>query len=61
MTIEGRDFWLGPWKSKASYLEYDRVIIEWLANGRRLPTLEQNASLTVVELIAAYLRFAATY
>ena len=37
VTIEGKDFYLGPWKSKASYLEYDRIINEWLANGRRLP------------------------
>lgn len=37
VTIEGKDFYLGPWKSKASYLEYDRLIVEWLANGRRLP------------------------
>ena len=36
VTIEGRDFWLGPHKSKASLVEYDRISNEWLANGRQL-------------------------
>ena len=31
VTIQGRDFYLGPWKSKASRVEYDRLIGEWLA------------------------------
>ena len=37
VTIDGQDFYLGPYKSKASYVEYDRLINEWLAGGRRLP------------------------
>ena len=37
VTINGKDFYLGPWKSKASRIEYDRLIGEWLANDRRLP------------------------
>ena len=61
VTIEGRDFWLGPWKSKASYLEYDRIIAEWIANGRRLPSQSEPAQLTIVELIAAYLKHAKRY
>jgi len=61
VTIEGRDFWLGPWKSKASMLEYDRIITEWLANGRRLPAKQSDAGLTLVELIAAYLKHARAY
>ncbi len=34
VTIQGRDHYLGPWKSKASHLEYDRLIGEWIAAGR---------------------------
>lgn len=34
VTIAGRDHYLGPWKSKASRAEYDRLIGEWLAAGR---------------------------
>lgn len=37
VTLDGRDFYLGPWRSKVSRTEYDRLIGEWLANGRRLP------------------------
>ena len=31
VTIQGRDFYLGPHGTKASKLEYDRLIGEWLA------------------------------
>ena len=34
--MDGKDHYLGPWKFKASIAEYDRLIGEWLANGRRL-------------------------
>ena len=34
VTIAGKDHYLGPWKSKASTVEYDRLIGEWLAAGR---------------------------
>ncbi len=61
VTINGRDFYLGPYGTKASRREYDRLIAEWLANGRRLIDDGPDADLTVVELIAAYLRFAKAY
>jgi len=59
-TIDGRDVYLGPWKSKASKIEYDRVIGEWLANGRCLPT-DNNSDLRIVELVKAYWRHAHGY
>ena len=30
VTLNGLDHYLGPWKSKASKAEYDRLIREWL-------------------------------
>src|SRR3954453_2436990 len=36
VTIDGQDIYLGPHGTKASKSEYDRIIGEWLANGRRL-------------------------
>jgi len=60
LTLSGRDFYLGPYGSKASRLEYDRLIGEWLANGRRLPQ-SATPDLTVAELLVAYLRFAKVY
>ncbi len=59
VTLNGRDFYLGPHGTKASKVEYDRLIAEWLANGR-VPD-EPAAVLTVVELAARYLRFAKGY
>ncbi|TWU27622.1 tyrosine-type recombinase/integrase [Bythopirellula polymerisocia] len=60
VTLNGRDFYLGPHSTKASKLEYDRLIGEWLASGRNSlhgPTGET----TVVELCTRYLQFAKGY
>ncbi|MBI2479318.1 MAG: hypothetical protein HYV60_12000 [Planctomycetia bacterium] len=57
VTIDGRDYYLGPHKSKASKLEYDRLIGEWVQNGRKMPS-DDSDDTTIVELIAAYWKFA---
>jgi integrase len=63
VTLSGQDVYLGPHGTKVSRLEYDRQVAEWLARGRR--PLDANdgeaATITVVELIAAYKRFAESY
>lgn len=59
VTLSGKDHYLGPWKSKASRAEYDRLIGEWLAAGRALP--KPDAQLTVAELALRYLTFAKWY
>lgn len=59
VTIDGKDFYLGPHGSKASKLEYDRLIGEWLANGRSLRIADQ--VLTITELIAKYWKHAKGY
>jgi integrase len=59
VTLAGVDHYLGLWRSKASKLEYDRLIGEWLANGRRLPTAQSD--LTVSELVNLYRKFAEAY
>ena len=35
VTIAGRMHYLGPMGSKASRVQYDRIILEYLASGRR--------------------------
>jgi len=60
VTLNGKDHYLGPWGSDLSRNEYDRLVCEWLANGRRLPNSEAN-DITIVELIAGYLKFAKSY
>jgi integrase len=57
--LDGRDIYLGKYKSPVSRAEYDRLIGEWLAAGRRLPT-DPNR-ITVMEVIAAYRKHCQTY
>ncbi len=61
VTLYGRDCYLGPHGTKASRIEYDRRIGEWLAAGRpsRMPSVQND--ITVVELAAAYRKYAKAY
>lgn len=58
VTIAGRGFYLGPYKSKASLVEYDRLITEWLAAGRPASFGAPTEELTVLAVIVRYLKFA---
>jgi hypothetical protein len=53
VTLNGQDIYVGRYGSKASRDEYDRLIGEWLANGRTLQG-QGGPSLTVRALILAY-------
>jgi integrase len=59
VTLNGKDHYLGRYGTKQSQAEYDRLIAEWLACGRRLPVADHG--LTINEVILAYVRFAAGY
>jgi integrase len=61
VTLDGRDHYLGPHGSNSSKAEYDRLIAEWLSGGRRLAPSNGSHGLTVVEILAAFWRFAKTY
>jgi integrase len=62
VELAGRRYYLGPHGSQTSREEYDRLIGEWLQNGRRLKPLEaEPGCLLVVELIANYVNFAKSY
>lgn len=61
VTINGRDHLLGPHKSKASKIEYDRLIGEWLASGRSASYGAPKSDYAVVELAADYMRWAKGY
>lgn len=60
-TINCRDYYLGPYGTKASHLEYDRLIQEWLASGRSPSFGIDPEAITIVELLAAYVPFAKRY
>lgn len=62
VTLSGRDYYLGPWRTQVSRDEYDRVVREWLANGRRAPVAEgEREGVYVAELVAAFWRHAQEY
>jgi len=57
VTLDGVDFYLGAHGTKASKEEYDRIVGEWQANGRRLPADRLPGGpgdLTVNELCLAF-------
>lgn len=60
VELSGVKHYLGPHGTSASKLLYDRLVTEWLANGRRSPKAEQ-PSISVIELAAQYLKFADGY
>ena len=57
VTIAGRGFYLGPYGTKPSKLEYDRLICEWLAAGRPASFGAPANELCLVEIISRYLKF----
>jgi integrase len=66
VTLDGKDHYLGPWPAgekrppSPTQVAYDRLVAEWLANGRHLPAAaaEEEALLSVNELILAFWRHA---
>lgn len=60
VTLNGKDHYLGPHGSTVSRNEYDRLIAEWLANGRRL-TNREIACISIDELLAAFYQHAQGY
>lgn len=53
VTLNGRDFYLGPHGSRESEAEHDRLVAEWLANGR---AISAGKDITVAELARDYLK-----
>lgn len=60
VTLNGRDVYLGKWNTKASRAEYERLIGEWLAGGRCLPSVDQGGS-SVAEVALRFLQHAKGY
>ena len=63
VTLDGKDFYLGPHGTRASRTEYDRLVGEWLQSGRRLPIGRGGAppDMVVVELVARFWQHAKSY
>ena len=62
VTIGGKDIYLGPYGTKASKAEYDRVIAEWLVAGRQSTSSGAGAlELTVAEVVDRFWTHAQDY
>ena len=57
VILDGRDFYLGRHGTAGSRAEYDRMIAEWLCNGRRLPAASSavGSDLSINEMLLSYL------
>jgi hypothetical protein len=58
VTLNGRDFYLGKHDTPGSRAEYDRIIAEWLSNGRQTAATDD---VTISELMVGYIRHADAY
>jgi hypothetical protein len=61
VRIDGTDYYLGKHGTVESTAEYDRLIAEWLGNGRRLTASTAVDGLTVAEMILSYWQWAECY
>ena len=61
VTINGRDYLLGPWNSRTSIREYDRIIAEYLASERSPSFGIEADAYTIAMLIRDYLRHCKAY
>ena len=61
VVINGVYHYLGPHGAVASKVEYDRLITEYLSSGRSSSFGAVQEAVTVVELLADYVKHAASY
>ena len=59
VTIAGKDYLLGPWKSKESKEKYDRLVGEYISSGRSKSFGTKPAELSIAELLVAFKAHAA--
>lgn len=67
VRIDGKMLYTGTWGTQAAKDEYDRLIGEWIANGRKMPQDASNAvdgvntGVSVNQVLAAFLLYARDY
>ncbi len=61
VELNKRRYYLGPHGSKTSLAEYDRLIAEWLAHGRQMPTEPEQTEIIVTQLCVEYRKLAQRY
>ena len=61
VVIHGKTIYLGKYGNKASREEYERIIAEYLNNGKRLPPTRSRTDITIEELSLRFLEWAEEY
>ena len=61
VSLKGKMFYLGKYKSQASREKYTQLIAEYTANDCKLPPTRNQAEVSVEKLIFAYLEYAESY
>ena len=61
VTLKGKDFYLGKYKSKASREAYEKIIAEYLANGKETPPTRTRNEISVEELSILFMQYAESY
>ena len=61
VVLQGKTVYLGRYKSKASREAYEKIIAEYLANGKKLPPTRSRTEVTIEELAVKYLEYAEEY
>ena len=56
VTLSGRHFYLGKYGTPESLELYNRLVNEWLANGRRV--VVPSEQITIIEVMAAFVEHA---
>src|SRR6185437_345783 len=59
VTLNGFDYYLGPYGTKASRSQYDRRIKEWLEGGKHAPGRDDGT--TINALVLAFMEHAVAY
>jgi len=57
VELNGRRFYLGRYGTRASDVEYDRLISAWLQHGRHIEPGGEGRDRPLVELVVAYTHF----
>jgi integrase len=60
VELDGRRHYLGPYDDPATRASYDRLITQWLANGRQLPSSDPTR-LAIAELCWRFWEWSTTY
>ena len=61
VDVNGRRHYLGPHGTKASKLEYDRLITEWLSSGRSSSFGVPEHAVSITELVVEYVEYVKSY